>query len=308
MNNSFSVLAHTNGEVINRHTYNTNSKIQGEENLMKKRLVQTLLFSTIVCLSTFHSSPVLGEDYHIQTDVAVQEETTNLIAGITKVMIEYTHELSVDNEEYTGYLTSNMNVRSEPSTDSEILEVYPFNQKIQYQKYNDEWVEIQYKSGIAYIFSEYISDGQLDYIEYIVPITSGFKSYMPYTTITSKSSQQYKLQKIAYTGTYGIRQYDNRYCVAIGTAFNADVGTYFDLILANGTVIPCIVADIKADRHTDSNNMVTIANGCLTEFIVDSSTLNRKAKRMGDISYCNEDWNSRVEKIRVYDKNVFRKE
>ena len=68
------------------------------------------------------------------------------------------------------------------------------------------------------------------------------------------------------------------------------------------------MADIKADRHTDSNNIVTIANGCLTEFIVDSSALNRKAKRMGDISYCNEDWNSRVEKIRVYDKNVFRKE
>ena len=270
---------------------------------MKKRLVQALLLSAMmVSLSVSLVVPEKGHDEIIKTDVAAQEETTNLTAGITKVMMEHTHELSVDSEEYTGYLTSNMNVRSEPSTDSEILEVYPFNQKIQYQKYNDEWVEIQYKSGIAYICSEYISDEQLDYIEYIAPITSGFKSYMPYTAITSKSSPQYKLQQIAYTGTYGIRQYDNRYCVAIGTAFNADIGTYFDLILANGTVIHCIVADIKADRHTDSNNMITIANGCLTEFIVDSSTLNRKAKRMGDISYCNEDWNSRVEKIRVYDK------
>ena len=275
---------------------------------MKKRLVQALLFSAIVCSSTFHSSPVMGESYHIKTGVAVQEETTNLRAGITKVMMEYTNELSVDSKEYTGYLTSNMNVRSKPSTDSEILEVYPFNQKIQYQKYNDEWVEIQYKSGIAYICSEYISDEQLDYIEYITPITSGFKSYMPYTAITSKSSPQYKLQQSTHTGTYGIRQYDNRYCVAIGTAFNADVGTYFDLILVNGTVIPCIVADIKANNHTDSNNIVTIANGCLTEFIVDGSALNKNAKRMGDISYCNKDWNSRVEKIRVYDKNVLRKE
>ena len=235
---------------------------------MKKKLAQKLFFLAIVYSSTLCYSPVMGGDYYIQTDVAVQEKTTNLIAGIMKVMMEYTNEPIVNNEEYIGYLTSNINVRSEPSTDSEILEVYPFNQKIQYQKYNDEWVEIQYKSGIAYICSEYISDEQLDYIEYIVPITSGFKSYMPYTTITSKSSQQYKLQKIAYTGTYGIRQYDNRYCVAIGTAFNADVGTYFDLILANGAVIPCIVADIKANNHTDSNNMVTIANGCLTEFII----------------------------------------
>ena len=171
---------------------------------MKKKIAQKLFFLAIVYSSTFYSSPVLGEDCNIKTDVAVQEETTNLTAGITKVMMEYTNEPIVNNEEYTGYLTSNMNVRSEPSTDSEILEVYPFNQKIQYQKYNDEWVEIQYKSGIAYICSEYISDEQLDYIEYIAPITSGFKSYMHYTTITNKSSQQYKLQKIAYTGTYGI--------------------------------------------------------------------------------------------------------
>ena len=274
---------------------------------MKKKMAQKLFFLVIVYSSTFYSSPALGEDCNIKTDVAVQEETTNLIAGIMKVMMEYTNEPIVNNEEYTGYLTSNINVRSEPSTDSEILEVYPFNQKIQYQKYNDEWVEIQYKSRIAYVCSEYISDEQLDYIEYIAPITSGFKSYMQYTAITSKSSPQYKLQQSTYTGAYGIRQYGDRYCVAIGTAFNADVGTYLDLILANGTVIPCIVADIKADKHTDSNNMITIANGCLTEFIVDSSALNKNAKSMGDISYCNEDWNSRVEKIRVYDKNVFRK-
>lgn len=271
---------------------------------MKKKLAQKLFFLAIVYSSTFYSSPVLGEDYHIKTDVAVQEETTNLIAGIMKVMMEYTNEPIVNNEEYIGYLTSNINVRSEPSTDSEILEVYPFNQKIQYQKYNDEWVEIQYKSGIAYICSEYISDEQLDYIEYIAPITSGFKSYMPYTAITSKSSPQYKLQCKAYTGDYGIRMYDGRFCVAIGTGFNANVGTYFDLILANGAVIPCIIADIKANNHTDSNNMVTKASGCLTEFVVDSSKLNKDAKRMGDISYCCEEWNSRVEKVRVYDKRA----
>ena len=274
---------------------------------MKKKLVQKLLFLAIVCSSTFHSSPVMGESYHIKTGVAVQEETTNLRAGISSMMIEHMNSAIVE-EHFDGWTITNVNVRSEPSTDCEVLEVYPFNTPIQYYKFNDEWAKIVYPTGYAYMSLQYMSNEKLNYRDYTVPITSGFKSYMPYTAITSKSSPQYKLQQIAYTGTYGIRQYDNRYCVAIGTAFNADVGTYFDLILANGTVIPCIVADIKADRHTDSNNMVTIANGCLTEFIVDSSTLNRNAKRMGDISYCNEDWDSRVEKIRVYDKNVFRKE
>ena len=271
---------------------------------MKKKLVQTLLFSAIVCSSTFHSSPVMGESYHIKTGVAVQEETTNLRAGISSMMIEYMNSAIVE-EHFDGWTITNVNVRSEPSTDCEVLEVYPFNTPIQYYKFNDEWAKIVYPTGYAYMSLQYISNEKLNYRDYTVPITSGFKSYMPYTAITSKSSPQYKLQQIAYTGTYGIRQYDNRYCVAIGTGFNADIGTYFDLILSNGTVIPCIVADIKADRHTDSNNMITIANGCLTEFIVDSSALNKNAKRMGDISYCNEDWNSRVEKIRVYDKNIF---
>ena len=274
---------------------------------MKKKLVQKLLFLAIVCSSTLCNSPVLGKDCNIKTDVAVQEETTNLRAGISNVMVEHINSTIVE-EYYNGWTTTNVNVRNEPSTVSEVLEVYSFNTPIQYYRFNDEWAKIVYPTGYAYMSLQYISNEKLNYRDYTVPITSGFKSYMPYTAITSKSSPQYKLQQIAYTGTYGIRQYDNRYCVAIGTAFNADVGTYFDLILANGTVIPCIVADIKADRHTDSNNMITIANGCLTEFIVDSSTLNRNAKRMGDISYCNEDWDSKVEKIRVYDKNVFRKE
>ena len=87
---------------------------------MKKKLAQKLLFLAIVCSSTFYSSPVLGKDYHIKTGVAVQEETTNLTAGVMKVMMEYTNEPIVNNEEYIGYRTSNINVRSEPSTDSEV--------------------------------------------------------------------------------------------------------------------------------------------------------------------------------------------
>ena len=273
---------------------------------MKKRLVQALLFSAIVCSSTFHSSPVMGESYHIKTGVAVQEETTNLRAGISNVMVEHMNSTIVE-EYYNGWTTTNVNVRNEPSTDSEVLEVYSFNTPIQYYKFNDEWAKIVYPTGYAYMSLQYISNEKLNYRDYTVPITSGFKSYMPYTAITNKASKQFKLQQMASDGTYGIRTVNNRYCVAIGTAFNAQVGTYFDLILANETVISCIVSDIKADKHTDKNNMITVSNGCLTEFIVNSNILDRNAKRMGDISYCCDEWNSRVEKIRVYDKNIFEK-
>ena len=273
---------------------------------MKKKLAQKLFFLVIVCSSTLYSSPVLGEDYHIKTDVAVQEETTNLRAGISNVMVEHINSTIVE-EYYNGWTTTNVNVRNEPSTDSEVLEVYSFNTPIQYYKFNDEWAKIVYPTGYAYMSLQYISNEKLNYRDYTVPITSGFKSYMPYTAITNKASKQFKLQQMASTGTYGIRTVNNRYCVAIGTAFNAQVGTYFDLILANETVISCIVSDIKADKHTDKNNMITVSNGCLTEFIVNSNILDRNAKRMGDISYCCDEWNSRVEKIRVYDKNIFEK-
>lgn len=269
-----------------------------------------LLFATIVCSSALNSHPVMAKD-NIHTGI---EDGLNLTAGLSKEIFQnindsYTEvriEKVYESEDlHNGWITANLNVRASPSLEGDILDVYRFNTLIQYHKFNDDWAKIVYPDGVAYVSSRYISNEELNYRSYSVPLTSGFKSYMPYTAITSKSSPQYKLQQIAYTGNYGIRMFDNRYCVAIGTGFNADVGTYFDLILANGTVIPCIVADIKSDKHTDSNHMVTKASGCLSEFITNSKNLNHKVKQMGDISYCCDNWKSPVYKIRIYDKGVF---
>ena len=272
---------------------------------MKNKIIRVLLFSVIVCLSTLFLPPNVGDeaDYYI-TDVAVQDNTTYLEIETTYSAQEYIKE-PIDKKYNVGWTTANVNVRNEPSIHSEILEIYKFNTQVEYYKYDDDWVIIKHSSGEAYINMDYISESECDYTDHEAPITSGFKSYMPYTAITSQSSNQYKLQQMAYTGNYGIRMIDGCYCVAIGTGFNADIGTYFDLILENGTIISCIVGDVKADKHTDKDNMVTVANGCLTEFIVNSSALDRNAKRMGDISYCCDEWNSRVKKIRVYDKNTF---
>ena len=160
----------------------------------------------------------------------------------------------------------------------------------------------KYKNSVAYISRNYISKSKRRYKEFGVPKTSGFKSYMSYKCITSTSSPQYKLQKNeAYTGKYGIRQVDGRYCVAIGSHFTDKIGTLFDLVLENGTIIPCILADQKADEDTDSRTIVTRHNGCLSEFVIDSNALNRSARQHGDISYCTKEWNSPVESIRIYE-------
>lgn len=146
------------------------------------------------------------------------------------------------------------------------------------------------------------------YAVYDAPYTSGFKSYMDYRAITSTDSLQYVLQnEYAHTGNYGIRMVNDRYCIAVGSRFTSDIGQYIDLVLENGTVIPCILADQKADEHTDDGNIVTMHNGCMSEFVVDTDSLDHMAKICGDISYCENNWQSRVVKVKVYNENIFYK-
>ena len=208
-----------------------------------------------------------------------------------------------------GWTTTRVNVRKFPSTSAEVLDTLDFNSMILYLpiEYNKEWIKIQYMGDIAYIAKKYMSNRKCDYRQYDIPSNSGFKSYMSYTAITSKNSNQYKIQNnYAYTGNYGIRQADNRYCIALGSYFNAEIGQYIDLVLENGVVIPCILADAKANIHTDKNNLFTTANGCCSEFIIDSSKLNSNAKRDGNISSCCEGWNSPVISVRIYEENILK--
>ena len=143
-------------------------------------------------------------------------------------------------------------------------------------------------------------DGTAEITTYLVPPSSGFKSYMAYTKITSKSSSQYKLQQTASTAYNGIRVVDGRYCMALGTHFGLKIGQYFDLVLKNGTVIKCILGDVKSDKDTDINHIFT-PNGCCSEFIVDTDVLPSDIQRYGDVSLAFPSWKSPVADIVVYD-------
>lgn len=142
---------------------------------------------------------------------------------------------------------------------------------------------------------------------YVAPATQGFKSYMDYRTITDETSLQYKLQnEYAYTDKEsGIRMVGDRYCIALGSYFTTDIGQYVDLILGNGTIIPCILADQKDDAHTDDMNAVTVDSGCVSEFVVDSNVLPDMVRLYGDVSRYDESWEARVTQVQVYDKNIF---
>lgn len=126
------------------------------------------------------------------------------------------------------------------------------------------------------------------------------KSYMSYKAITSRTSQQYQLQQIAYTGTHGIRQVNGRYCVALGSAYARTIGTHVDIILENGEVIPCILSDQKQDIHTDSTNRVCF-DGSLVEFVVDTDYIINRVIKSGDVSVVCEEWHPMVEEVIVYE-------
>ena len=210
-----------------------------------------------------------------------------------------------------GWVHTRVNIRSGPSLDSDVIGVLEYAEQVKGKvSSNKEWV----KTDRGYVYRKLIHSKKPEkkktqYKQYKAPETTGFKSYMTYSvrgkSIFSSKSKQYRLQLGATTSREGIRVVNGRYCVALGSNYTNKIGQYFDLVLKNGTVIKCILADAKADIHTDKNNRITSANGCMSEFIVDVGKLDKSAKRMGDISYIKDAWRSPVEYVRIYDVNYF---
>lgn len=137
---------------------------------------------------------------------------------------------------------------------------------------------------------------------YDTPSNDSFKSYMDYRKITVKTSPHYKLQQIAYTDpATGIRMIDGRYCMAVGSYYTTKIGTKIDAVLTTGVVIPGILADCKADIHTDKETHRQNPNGSVIEFVVDKDQLPYKPMIMGDISHMTDEWMGDIDFIIVYE-------
>ena len=280
-----------------------------------------------VTCALLSSTIISGTNLNVQKEVKAassmnsEEESvySNLSSGISKNILDFINFDEIKNVDFSiewkqGWATADVNLRENPSVNSNVLGTLSFNSQIWYFQFNDEWGGITYQTTneygevitrTAYVSSEYIAPSECPYWYFSMPNNSGFKSYMSYKAISSKNSPQYILQSNhAYTGNYGIRQVNGRYCVAVGTALNVSIGTYIDLILENETVIPCIVADIKSNAHTKADNLTTASNGCVSEFVVETGALPSQVTSRGNISCANDTWNSPVSTIKIYDKNV----
>lgn len=120
---------------------------------------------------------------------------------------------------------------------------------------------------------------------------NSFKTYMDYRAITDHTSQQWKLQEKAYTDDKGLRKVGDYYCVALGSAFSSEIGAKFEITLEDGQTFKAILADQKADRHTDTTNKYRqLDNGKINvvEFIVDTNKLENLPKVMGDVSHVSD--------------------
>lgn len=115
----------------------------------------------------------------------------------------------------------------------------------------------------------------------------------------SLSTDQYRLSQEAYTGKYGIRMVDGRYCVAVGSRFGKKVGTKLDVVFKSGIRIKCIMGDQKADCDTDDTNSYHCSDGSYLEFIVDRNAISRKVRLRGSFNIIDE-FSGRIAKIIVY--------
>lgn len=130
-------------------------------------------------------------------------------------------------------------------------------------------------------------------------------SYMDWRTITDQTSDQWKLQNWYSITDWStaIRTVNGRYSVAVGSTVSVEKGRYIDVYLENGTIIPCVISDTKADYDTWGNEGIVGNDGSVIEFIVDTDVMSvidiGSVSDMGDYKYLSDDWNSPVDHIDV---------
>lgn len=122
-----------------------------------------------------------------------------------------------------------------------------------------------------------------------------FKSFMYWTSLTSRSSLQYKLQHmpqkvIANSGFCMFNLKINNvnvaaYMVAMG-GYYGTTGDVVKIKLTGGKEFYAIFGDYKADRDTDALKQYCIHDGSEIEFIVDKNLLKKNSPKVASTGNC----------------------
>lgn len=138
----------------------------------------------------------------------------------------------------------------------------------------------------------------------IITLPAGLGSvhtYMGWQCITSKSSNQYKLRESAGMNfdEEGFGKIGDRYVVATTTTFG-NVGDYIDVVQEDGTVIKCIIGDIKSQGDEGCNKWGHNNGHCVVEFVVDKDTWYSGGSGSHvnpGTSSCHPEWNQNITHI-----------
>ena len=200
---------------------------------------------------------------------------------------------------YMGVKTA-VNLKKKPAKKSKNLDTLQALAKVFVPKQDKKkWLQVKYKGKKGYVMAKYLSGKRIQYITKGCP-AGRIKSYMDYRRITNKGSKQYKLQKRAYTDKKtGIRMFEGRYCIAVGSYYTREIGKKIDLLMQNGSVVECVLADMKADKDTINHHRQHATDGSVAEFVVDTRKLPKKVKRRGDVSYVRP-LKGKIKKMRIY--------
>lgn len=139
-----------------------------------------------------------------------------------------------------------------------------------------------------------------------------FKPYTRHFVYDVKGTAQCKLQSVAYTDERtGIRVVDDplgepRYCVALGTYWCGGhpqhIGRCVDVYMANGSVLKCVLADVKRTEDTiNAGNRYGAVNHDVLEFIVDGKALPDAVKYYGNVSKAGKEFEGDALYMIVYD-------
>lgn len=120
-------------------------------------------------------------------------------------------------------------------------------------------------------------------------------SYMGWQCISSRTSEQYKLIESAgmQFDSDGFGKIGDRYVVATTLTFG-NVGDFIDVVQDDGTIIKCIIGDIKSQHDAGCNMWGHNDGQCVVEFVVDKSSWYGTNKTV--VCY-HPEWRQTIEKI-----------
>lgn len=234
-----------------------------------KQIMQLIVAICVIVIG-FGVVKVVGinEDYRYNFERnKAKNSTVNTITTTTNAITKNTKVRSVENKKNTV----KTNTKSTTTT-KETRATKPYSHKI------TETTTIVTKSE---------AEPEIGLISYDIPTgDTSFHGYMDYAYITDINSLQYQLQLNCWTDSQGIRRQGDDVCIALGSYYGTEIGTRYLIITDMGNSFTAVLADCKADIHTDYNNQYRdTGNGFrnVVEFIVDTYALDPNVMSSGNI-------------------------